>query len=84
MTNGVDLPTVDASMIEEALELVREYMNNVSGHYQDTKSSYDPIMGPGDGEALVMTLKLAARYEELVRSGDVSRGDWRQGEWHDA
>lgn len=78
------LPGISRNMIEEALELVREFMNKIEGHYMDSEMGYEDFIMSSDGEALVSMLKYGMRYMELLKDGTVSYDDWRQGEWRDA
>lgn len=78
------LPGISRQMIEEALELVREFMNKIESHYMDSEMGYDDFIMQSDGEALVAILRSGLRYEELIKEGKVSYDDWHHGEWHDA
>ena len=78
------LPGISRQMIEEALELVREFLNKIEGHYMDSEMGYEHFIMQSDGEALVAMLRYGLRYEELLKDGTVSYDDWHHGEWHDA
>ncbi|MBW1746209.1 MAG: hypothetical protein JRG74_15055 [Deltaproteobacteria bacterium] len=78
------LPGISRQKIEEALELVREFMNKIEGHYMDSEMGYEHFSMQSDGEALVAMLRYGLRYEELLKDGKVSYDDWHHGKWHDA
>ena len=78
------LPGISRQMIEEALELVRMFLNNIEDHYMDNEIGYEHFFMKSDGEALVAILRSGLRYEELLREGEISGDDWYHGEWHDA
>jgi len=79
------LPGVSRQMIEEALELVRQYLNCVHGHYDDTEMAYEHLITAAqDAEGLVAVLKQGLRYDELVQQNVIGHEDWNQNPWHDA
>lgn len=78
------LPGISRQMIEEALSSVRDYMNEIEGHYHDSTFGYEHFMMLTDGEALVAKLKYGLRYEELLQARALPVGDWREGNWSDA
>lgn len=78
------LPGISRQMIEEALALVREFMNKIEMHYRDSEVGYDHFIMQSDGEALVAMLRYGLRYEELLREETISYDDWHHGAWHDA
>lgn len=83
---ALPLPGVSRQMIEDALSLVREYMNTVERHYHQPSTRYQsPSMSGSDGHALVSMLKYGFRYLELLRDGKISLADqFDKGEWGDA
>jgi len=78
------LPSISIQMIEEALALVRKFMNKIELHYRDYKTAYEHFTMQSDGEALVEMLRYGLRYEELLREGTISYDDCHHGAWHDA
>ena len=78
------LPGISRQMIEEALALVRQYMNAIERHYHDSEIGYEHFMMSSDGEALVAMLRYGLRYEELLQGESLPLDDWCQGKWHDA
>ncbi len=62
-TATTPLPGVSRQMIEDALAVVRSYMNSIQGHYDDSEFAYTHFISHGDGEALVHYLKAGLRYE---------------------
>lgn len=79
------LPGVSRQMIEEALELVRRYLNTIQIHYEEGETGYEHfIMSASDGEALISMLKYGLRYEELLQERKVEFNDWQESNWKDA
>jgi hypothetical protein len=78
------LPGISRQMIEDALALVRRFMNMIEGHYKDSEVSYEHFIMKSDGEALVAMLRFGLRYEELEKEGKLSYDDWHHGKWYDA
>ncbi len=78
------LPGVSRQMIEDALETVRDYMNEIEAHYNDSEWGYEHfILNDGSG-ALLATLRAGLRYEELIQERALPFDDWRKGKWSDA
>lgn len=78
------LPGISLEMIENALQLVRTYMNQIEQHYNDSEYGYEHFLMQSDGDALVAMLRYGLRYEELVQDQTISYDDWNKGNWHDA
>lgn len=79
------LPGVSRQMIEDALALLRDYMNEIQIHYDDSEQGYEHfIMHASDGEALIGILKHGIRYEELVEAEQIDFDDSPKSKWHDA
>lgn len=79
------LPGVSRQMIEEALSLVREFMNKIEAYYNDSEIGYEHFLfTSNDGNALLAIVRNGLRYEELVEEGVVSHDDWQGGKWKDA
>jgi hypothetical protein len=78
------IPGVSRQMIEDALKTLREYLNAIEAHYNDSEMGYEQFLMSSDGDALVGVLREGLRYEELMKEGKVPFDDWRQGKWHDA
>jgi hypothetical protein len=77
------LPPISRQMIADALEIIREYMNVIDGHYCDNETVYEDFMMLSDGEALLTWLKHGLRYEELLQEQKVSWDDLQQSAWKD-
>jgi hypothetical protein len=72
-------------MIEEALSLVRDFMNKIEAHYNDSEMGYEHfLVTSSDGDALLAVVRNGLRYEELVEEGVVPYDDWHRGKWKDA
>jgi hypothetical protein len=79
------LPGVSRQMIEDALAVLRTYMNEIQIHYDDSEQGYEHfIMHAADAEALLGILKHGIRYEELVQAGQIDFDDLPMSKWHDA
>lgn len=78
------LPGISRQMIEEALKLVRECMNEIERHYCENTIFYEEFIMQSDGEALVSMLKYGRRYKELLQARTIPFDDWREGNWSDA
>jgi hypothetical protein len=78
------LPGVSRQMIEDALGIVRNFMNEIELHYSGTEMSYEHFGMIGGGDALVDVLKSGLRYEELFRTGAIINVGKGQGLYWDA
>lgn len=79
------LPPVTVQIIEDAINLMSNYMNTIEQHYYDRDTGYkDILMSGSDGESLVSLLKYSMRYEELLKEKKISFDDLDEGEWKDA
>jgi AbiU2 len=79
------LPGVSRKMVEEALELVRKYLNAIQIHYEKSETGYEHfIMTTSDGEALISMLKYGLRYEQLIQERKITLNDWEESDWKDA
>lgn len=61
--------------IELALSALRDVMNAVQLHFNDSQTAYELIMLESDGEHLLAMLKRGIRYQQLVRSGAIAATD---------
>jgi hypothetical protein len=78
------LPAISQSMIEDALKSVRDYMNAIEGHYNDSEWGYEDFIMRDGADTLLITLRDGLRYEELVQERTLEFDDWRKGKWSDA
>ena len=78
------LPGISVQMINEALEDVRAYVNEIERHFDDSETAYEHFGTHSDADALLEWVKRGLRYEELERSGAIHWGDYRQSGRHDA
>lgn len=79
------LPGVSRKMVEEALEIVRKYLNAIQIHYDKSETGYEHfIMTTTDGEALISMLKYGLRYEQLIQERKITLNDWEESDWKDA
>jgi hypothetical protein len=78
------LPGVSRQMIEDALRSVRDFMNAIEMHYNDSEWGYEDFILNDGSFALLATLRAGLRYEELVQDRALPFDDWRKGKWCDA
>jgi hypothetical protein len=78
------LPSVSRQMIEDALLLVREYMNTIERHYSQSETGYQYFIMHTGSEALVTMLKFGLRYYELAREQKISWKDFQDWSRKDA
>lgn len=78
------LPGVSREMIEDALSTLRDYLNAIEQHYNNSEYGYEHFIMSSDGEALLATIRAGLRYEELLQERKIPFDDWRNGQWHDA
>lgn len=79
------LPGVSHQMIEEALELVRSYLNTIQIHYNKSETGYEHFFMSGtDGEAMISMLKHGLRYDQLINEGKIPLNDWEESDWKSA
>jgi len=76
------LPGISRQMIEDALELIRRYMNQIEGQYDDSETAYQYFAMRSDGDALVSVLRDGLRYRELSKEKVIPFDDRRHGKWH--
>jgi hypothetical protein len=77
------LPSISRSMIEDALQSVRTYMNAIEGHYNDSEYGYEDFITLDGADALLATLRGGLRYEELIQERMLPFNDWQKGKWSD-
>ena len=79
------LPPVSRQEINEALALVRQYLNAIEIYYNDNEWGYEHFLMTGsDGDALVHVLSNGLRYHELVLEEVIEYDDFQKGAWNDA
>ena len=78
------LPDISRQMVEDALQLVRDFLNEIEMYYNDEKKGYEHLSMESDGDALVALLRYGLRYLELVQEQVISYDDFQNGKWHDA
>lgn len=77
------LPDMSRQLIEDALSLVRQYLNAIEQHYNNSEIGYENFIMSSDGNALLATLRYGLRYEELLIEQKIPYDDWIRGKWHD-
>lgn len=80
---SVPIPDVSRKMVEDALTLLANFLNEIEGHYLDIETSYDVNISE-DGDSLINYLKYGMRYAELRKLREVARNDIRNSKWFDA
>ena len=83
-TTAQPLPGVSRQMIDDALAALRDYLNAIEMHFNDSEWGYEHFIMKSDGDSLAATLRAGLRYEELLQERKLPIGDWRLGKWHDA
>jgi len=83
-SNTEPLPGITLHMIDNALAIVRDYLNAIEGHFCDSRTDYETFLMVGDANSLISHLAQGLRCEELWRSGTVPYDDFDKSEWHDA
>jgi hypothetical protein len=78
------LPGISRQMIEDALTLLRTYMNKIEGHYNDSEMGYEDFSMLSDGDALLAVIRNGLRYEELLQQRVIPYDDWLRARWKDA
>lgn len=78
------LPGISRQMIEDALLLLRTYMNKIEMHYYDCEEGYQYFNMSSDGNALLAVIRNGLRYEELRQKNIVPDDDWLHAAWKDA
>lgn len=78
------IPGVSRQMIEDALLSIRDFMNAIEIHYNNSEWGYEHFILSSGSDALLATLRAGLRYEELVQERAVPIDDWRIGKWSDA
>ncbi|UBM09677.1 hypothetical protein [Cupriavidus metallidurans] len=63
--------------IETILRALRAVMDCVEIKYTDGTTAYEHFMMKHTGQHVITAFAMAKRYKELVRSGQISRGDFR-------
>lgn len=83
-TPAQPLPDVSRQMIDDALAALRDYLNAIEIHFNDSEWGYEHFIMNSDGDALAATLRAGLRYGELLQDRKLPYDDWRLGKWHDA
>ena len=79
------LPGISRQMIEDALSLIRKYMNTIGIRLSQTETAYERVtMSGDDGEALIAWLKDGLDFNELARKLKKGRNELRSGKWSEA
>ena len=86
LEEGADpLPPIAKKQIDEALSLLRKYLNAIELHYNKNEWGYEHFLMTGtDSNALVNVLRDGLRYEQLVTEEVIPYGDHLQSPWRDA
>ncbi|MFC4308725.1 hypothetical protein ACFPN2_06495 [Steroidobacter flavus] len=73
--HAVPLTGPSREEIEMALFALRELMNAIQLHFNNSQTAYEIIILESDGDHLIAMLKRGIRYQQLVRSGAISVTD---------
>src|SRR5262249_27750893 len=75
------LPGISRKMIEAAMMQIRNFMNRIEGHYEDSETGYEHFILRDDGNRLLSLLKFGMRYEELQGTNALNWNDLGQSRW---
>ncbi|MCJ7622305.1 MAG: hypothetical protein MUO76_02290 [Anaerolineaceae bacterium] len=67
LVNSDPLPGITTKNIEEALAVIRQFMNRVNGYFTDSETIYDHFVTARGGKALLSKLKIADDAEKKNR-----------------
>ncbi len=85
LQRATPLPPTSREMVKDALETLRDYMNAIEGHYEDSETAYNHfVMHASDGDSLAHLLKAGLQYDQLLQDGVISWDDFQQSIWYDA
>jgi hypothetical protein len=82
--DGSSLPRVTSGMIDEPLELVRNFMNCIEGFYNERENFYQLVLTLSDAEPVVGLLADGLRYRELVEQENIPYDDHLKSKWSGA
>ena len=69
------LPGPSRQEIEDAMKALRQFMNILFNHYENTQMAYEHFSLHNDGDTLIYQLKRAHRYEQMVELNTISDDD---------
>lgn len=79
------LPQIAKHQIDEAMQLVRQYLNSIETYYNNNVWRYEHFMMVGtDGDALVDILRDGLRYDQLLQEEVIPYSDQQKSVWTDA
>lgn len=61
------LPGISRKMVEDALRMIREFLNHIQVHFEDSETLYEHVVLEGDGEAIVTYLQQADEQETWTK-----------------
>lgn len=77
-------PAVSRLMVEEALKILRDFLNEFQRHFLDATTAFERIILPSDAEGLICRLKQSVAFDDLEREGKVDASLWMNGRYKDA
>jgi hypothetical protein len=83
-STAANLPEPSRQEIEDALEVLRDFMNAVDAHFTTSHMGYEHFKSRNDGESLVWTLKKGLRYDELRKAQELPFDDLKKFSRYDA
>ncbi|MEO8523640.1 MAG: hypothetical protein ABI460_02860 [Caldimonas sp.] len=72
--DALKLPDIYYKDVEDAMDLVGEYMNLIEQHYTEWTQGYEHFAWQDDGDSLVGMLRNGLRYQEMLASQEVAFG----------
>lgn len=67
------LPGISRAMVEDALRVIRDFMNEFEVHFCESTMGYELFTMQSDGEALIWQLKRATDYRNGLADGSIAR-----------
>ncbi len=80
--NARPLPGVSRADIENALTILREFMNAINGYYYNSETVYEQIILHSSSEDLISAIARGLLYEHIERDGKIERSLYRESEYY--
>ncbi|MFB6247406.1 MAG: hypothetical protein ABEL97_02420, partial [Salinibacter sp.] len=78
-----ELSPLPFDRIEKVLARVEDFLNAVSGEYDDSEVAYEALVEVGGADALVSALKHAVDYEDALQEGVISLERFQESRYYD-
>jgi hypothetical protein len=67
------LPGISQNMINDALRMIRVFMNTIQSHFDHSETAYEHIIQRGNGEDIVFYLKQAREYHVITYENEMKK-----------